>query len=130
MLNLKKIQRQSLEEIEKWLYLCLSKGSTQQARTVSLPGGLGRGFLIYPQEGVVCFFFCKFTAKSWHHVAQQPGLVSLKLFAVSFFPLRCRILPGRVGGECQVQSIIYMESESKWLCEGQAQLQVFVSSNS
>ena len=34
------------------------------------------------------------------------------------------------GEECQVLSIIYMESESNQPCGGQVQLQVFVTSNS
>ena len=80
--NFKKC-RDSLEEIEKWLYLFLAKGNTQQvsaSRTVSpLSRGLERFFFHYPNESLAFFFLCR--------VSKQPQLVpgnSSSVFVLQF----------------------------------------------
>ena len=78
--NLKKC-RDSLEKIEKWLYLCLAKGNTQQASASRTMSPLSRGSerFLYPSESLAFFFLCK--------VSKQPQLVpgnSASVFVLQF----------------------------------------------
>ena len=103
----KEIQRVS-EEWEKWLYLCLQRG----IHRIVLPLWVNRKRFYIPVK-VLLFFFplqnfkmataLQLSNQVWRPWSYQP---------LTFF-LRRRMLQASVGGEeCQMQCIIYMESES------------------
>ena len=81
---------------------------------------------------MLCFFpLAKFQSDySWHQATQQLGLVSLKLSACDLSEMQDATREYMGEEECQVQGVIYMESESNQFGEEQVQLQVSVSGNS